>query len=454
MVQKRVFMVAEKPSLARAIAEALSEGRATSNEKTGMATYTWEGALSGSSVCFAMTSVIGHVFNVDFPSAYQSWQVDPSELFWVDVKRSEANPKARVVRHLECEARGADELVLWLDCDREGENICFEVIDCVCVMRRARSLDRRIARLNSLLALLARSFGRKSKLKPGAPIRRARFSALSSSEIRRAMDNLGIPNLNESLSVDARQELDLKLGVAFSRFQSRYLQEKYSNLSDSVISFGPCLTPTLNFVVQRHDLITQFKPEPFWTIKVVVTSPSGAPLALEWKRGRIFDEEVSHFFRSTIGEHARLKVVDVAEKVDRRSSPNALNTVGLLKACSSQLGIGPADAMRIAESLYLRGYLSYPRTESTAFPPGFEFDSILRAQCRNDYWGEYASSLMTSGTFDPSQVKGGVDAGDHPPLTPVRPASDELGGWDMMVYDLVTRYVWNLCGWCSPPTPH
>ena len=51
------------------------------------------------------------------------------------------------------------------------------------------------------------------------------------------------------MSVDARQELDLKIGVAFSRLMTRaYLdmaKDKFRIRDLKVISFGPCQTPTL-----------------------------------------------------------------------------------------------------------------------------------------------------------------------------------------------------------------
>ncbi|KAI6242763.1 DNA topoisomerase [Aphelenchoides fujianensis] len=398
----RVLMVAEKPILAESIAKLLSNNSChTRKGKNGVCSVSeYTGTFQNQRAEFKVTSTCGHVETVDFPARYNNWdRTDPAELLVCPIEKQEANPKMRMIDYLHGEAKGVDVLVLWLDNDKEGENICpgsfplthFEVINaCKGAMNKPRS--------GSVMDV----------------VYRAHFSAISAAEIKKAMNNLGRPNLNESRSVDARQELDLRIGCSFTRFQTRYFQHKYGDLDSTCISYGPCQTPTLAFCVQRHDQITGFTPEPYYVLKVEADG-GGRSLKLD------------------AADH--LLVDDLSSKEGRKEKPVALNTVELLRVGSSSLGISPAQTMHTAEHLYTRGYISYPRTETTAYPKDFDFHSILQQQEGGRFReivkkvGAYIAGFFLIESIYADKIsnpKGGEDKGDHPPITPQRAPDGSL----------------------------
>ncbi|XP_021888952.1 DNA topoisomerase 3-beta isoform X1 [Carica papaya] len=394
----KVLMVAEKPSIALSIASVLSRGQMTTR-RGSTEVHEFDGIFMEFSAHYKVTSVIGHVFSVDFPGSYQDWTAtDPIDLFQAPIRRTETNPKAHICRHLSQEARSCSHLVLWLDCDREGENICFEVIECAGFY--TNDARRRVYR--------------------------ARFSSVTEKDILKAMDNLVEPNKDEALAVDARQEIDLKVGVAFTRFQTSYFQGKYGNLDSRVISYGPCQTPTLGFCVQRYLQITTFKPEKFWSLRPHILK-NGYELQLEWERSKLFDLDAAMMFQKLVIGDGIVKVSGISEKQESKGRPSGLNTVNLLKVASSALGFGPQMAMQLAERLYTQGFISYPRTESTAYPSSFDFKGALRAQTDNPIWGDYVRGLLAEDFCKPRL---GTDAGDHPPITPMRSATEDILGKD------------------------
>ena len=82
-------------------------------------------------------------------------------------------------------------LMLWLDCDREGEAIAFDVIDLIKAVR------------------------------PNIIVKRAHFSALTKQDINLACTKkLSDPDKNLADAVFARQEIDLRIGASFTRLQS------------------------------------------------------------------------------------------------------------------------------------------------------------------------------------------------------------------------------------------
>lgn len=128
-------------------------------------------------------------------------------------------------------------MIIWTDCDREGENIGFEIID-VC---RA--------------------------VKPNIPVYRAKFSEITAASVKRALDNCGQPDELQSKAVDVRSELDLRIGAAFTRFQTLRYQSVFPTHIEGLVSYGSCQIPTLGFVARRFNEVEKFIPQAFWKIK-------------------------------------------------------------------------------------------------------------------------------------------------------------------------------------------
>lgn len=130
-----------------------------------------------------MTSVSGHLLQMKFGAQYKNWkQVDPLQLFEAPISKYCPEDFVKIKKTLEREVRGAHGLIIWTDCDREGENIGFEIID-VC---RA--------------------------IKPNLLVYRAKFSEITAVACKRALATLAPPDELKSKAVDVRIELDLRIG--------------------------------------------------------------------------------------------------------------------------------------------------------------------------------------------------------------------------------------------------
>ena len=205
-----------------------------------------------------------------------------------------------------------------------------------------------------------------------------------------------------------------------------------------MISYGPCQTPTLGFCVDRHDQITNHKPEAFWVLQVACEAAGEKRVNLDWDRGRCFDREVAVMFLNTVKGQQEGTVTSVTTKRKEKERPIALNTVELMRIASSGLGMGPAHAMQLAERLYTSGYISYPRTETTQYAEQFDLKEVVRQQQHTPDWADTCRALLASGLSKPRK---GHDAGDHPPITPCRAAGrGELEGESWRIYDYIVRH--------------
>ncbi|EME89662.1 uncharacterized protein MYCFIDRAFT_193524 [Pseudocercospora fijiensis CIRAD86] len=361
-----------------------------------------------------MTSVLGHLMMHDFERRYKGWNsCDPGVLFEAQIETFVAEDKKPVADNIERQARGVRYLYIWTDCDREGENIGAEIRSCALKTNPGLSNGR---------------------------IVRARFSNIEKQHVLNAARRPGTLDDAQANAVYARMELDLRIGASFTRKLSIGLQEMLGREpgKGSVISYGPCQFPTLGFVVERYFRVQNFVPEPFWGIKVM-HEKDGVKVKFNWARQHLFNRMiVVILFERCL--HARLaRVTKVQTKPTSKWRPLPLTTVELQKCGSRFLRLNSQTVMNIAEGLYQRGFISYPRTETDQFDRGMNLQAIVQKQANGQAaWSQYAQHLMNGGFVQPRN--GNHNDKAHPPIHPVNfAAASVLSSDERRVYEFVCR---------------
>lgn len=415
----KVLCVAEKPSIAKTIAGILGdqystrEGKSKYNKNFDLS-FDFGPGLGHADV--TLTSVLGHLTSTDIASEYSDWQAQPPVVCFEARVTTEVPVKMKQVSdNISREARHARTLIIWTDCDREGEYIGWEVWQS--------------ARMSN----------------PGIIVKRATFSNLERAHIVRAARNLVDLDMRQVNAVAARQEIDLRTGAAFTRLQTLKLRPVHQDLKGKTISYGSCQYPTLGFVVDRWRKVMSHRPEPFWAIHAACRQDR-IDVNLTWRRTNLFDRFAAIALFQQVLDRGKFKVVDVTERPRSRWRPLPLTTVELQKQGTRYLRMSSTTVMSHAEALYQRGFLSYPRTETDRFDRGMDLRALVAKQTTDSSWGVYAQGLLeavpprTSPGF--RQPRAGLhDDKAHPPIHPIGHITRAacLSADEHRVYEFVTR---------------
>ncbi|EDR12021.1 uncharacterized protein LACBIDRAFT_232184 [Laccaria bicolor S238N-H82] len=401
----RVLCVAEKPSIARSITGILSGGQYSTRNTGNNFVKNYDFDYPQTNSTFTVTCVSGHLTSQDFGEAHRKWNsCDPFALFDAPVETLIPPDKKSIERNLRTEGGRADTLMIWTDCDREGEHIGMEIA--------------RVCR----------------KAKPNIVVKRARFSAIIAQQIHHAAQHPIELDRAQAEAVEARILLDLKVGAAFTRMQTLALQRQFAQL-EGVLSYGPCQFPTLGFVVQRYNRVKAFRPETFWYIYLSLTR-DGEETKFTWKEGHLFDQGGAARIYEIVLQNPRARVIRVTKKDTKKWKPLPLTTVELQKAGSRLLKLAPKKVLDVAEKLYQQGFVSYPRTETDQFDPQFDFMTLIGKQTVDPAWGEFARTYQNGGFGVPRKGKNNDKA--HPPIHPTAHAGNLVGD-EKKVYEYITR---------------
>ncbi|MGC8699693.1 MAG: DNA topoisomerase I [Candidatus Micrarchaeia archaeon] len=393
------LIVAEKPSVALRLAISLAEGEYKRFSLNGVGYYE----LRNKNDTIYVVAAAGHLFTIRQKEGSKGFPIFDVE--WVPSYK--ANKKAYFTKkYLDTIVEIGKKCNLFInacDYDIEGTVIGTNIIRFLMHGDVNSNIEKNIAL-------------------------RMKFSTTTKEDLINSYNNVGPFDAYNFDAGETRHMLDWMWGINLSRALMRSL---FANGVKKVVSIGRVQGPTLAILAKREEEIKAFVPKPYWKIFAVAKG-----VEFENAKGELFEKKAA----DEILEKSRHKeaIVESVERKEEFARPlPPFDLTSLQVEASRVFGMDPSRTLAIAQSLYERAYISYPRTSSQKLPYSLNLPRIISELGKNEKYANLAGMLVKERRFKPAEGKKEDEA--HPAIFPTGVIPKSLDGEEEKVYDLIVK---------------
>lgn len=208
------------------------------------------------------------------------------------------------------------------------------------------------------------------------PVKVLWASSLTDEAIAEAFANLHDDSEFEGVLEEARTraELDYFMGMNYSRL----LTLKCSN--DVTIPYGPCMTTLLNMIIQREKEISEFEPVKLYGVEAEFEGGIKATMLDAEEKELVFESKrEAEEAISEVGENGTVYSIKI--KTTETKAPVLYSLPALQGAMGRKYKLSPSQTLKIAQSLYEKKLITYPRTDSRYLTSDLRLTVEKNLQC-------------------------------------------------------------------------
>lgn len=261
------------------------------------------------------------------------------------------------------------------------------------------------------------------------PVKRLWISSLTEEAIRE-----GFAKLKDQSEFQPLYEAGLSRAIGdwvLGMNATRLYTLKYGQ-NKQVLSIGRVQTPTLALIVKRQLEIENFKPEPYWELKTVYRETTFSST-----KGKFTSKEEGEKFLETV-RNAPFTVTDVSAKKGTEAPPRLFDLTSLQVECNKKFGFSADMTLQLIQSLYEKKVATYPRVDTT-----FLSDDIY-PKCPGILAGlksyeAYTAPLYGKKLIKSKKVFDNSKVTDHHAIIPTGVQPQGLSDMEQKVFDLIAR---------------